>query len=135
MAYSFDLEVHRLLASWARWVRTDGTGLGYSSPMAMLMRGHVVERKKPMRAAFIADDDALKVERLITKLCEPKPLSGKILTLHYVENMSAGAISKYFQARLEQDKVSRYEVTNHIAYAEGFMTSTLGRAGMLEPLD
>ena len=132
MAHSFDLEVHRLLASWARWVRTDGTGLGYKSPMAMLMCGHVVESKKPMRAAFINDDNALKVEGLITKLCEHETLTGKVLILHYVENMSAGAIAKHFQSKDDQDKVSRYEVTNRIAYGVGFMTSALGRAGMLE---
>lgn len=140
MAISFDLEVHMLLASWARWVRADGTGLGYKSPMAMLMRGHVVERKKPMRAAFIDDDDALKVEQLVTRLCEHKPLTGKVLILHYVENMSAGAIAKHFQARLEQgkgsaEKVSRYEALNHIAYAEGFMTSLIERAGILEQIE
>lgn len=140
MAYGSDLEVHMLLASWARWVRADGTGLGYKSPMAMLMRGHVVERKKPMRAAFTDDDNALKVEGLITRLCDHRPLTGKILVLHYVENMSAGAISKHFQTRHQQgkdgaEKVSRYEVINHISYAMGFMTSLFQRSGVLEPLE
>lgn len=140
MAYSFDLEVHLLLASWARWVRADSTGLGYKSPMALLMRGQEVERKKPMRAAFIDDDNALKIERLVTRLCEHRPLTGKILILRYVENMSAGAISKYFQTRLEQgkdngQKISRNEALNHIAFAEGFMTSLFERTGLIPPLD
>jgi hypothetical protein len=31
------------LAAWGEWVLADGLGLGYSSPMAAIMRGYVVE--------------------------------------------------------------------------------------------
>ena len=130
MAYSLDLEVQNLLASWGHWVLADGTGLGYTSPMAMLMRGHVVEKSKPRTAMFITDDEALKVERLVTILCEHKPLEGKILLLKYVERMSASSIAKYYLTPLKYGKdsdkqVSSYQAAQHLARAEGFITGLI----------
>ena len=130
MAISLDLEVQNLLASWGHWVLADGTGLGYTSPMAMLMRGHVVEKSKPRTAMFITDDEALKVERLVTILCEHKPLEGKILLLKYVEGMSASSIAKHYLTPLKYGKdsdkqVSSYQAAKHIANAEGFITGLI----------
>ena len=130
MAISLDLEVQNLLASWGQWVLADGTGLGYTSPMAMLMRGHVVEKSKPSTAAYITDDEALKVERLITILCEHKPLEGKILRLKYIDNMSANAIAKHYLTPLKYGKdsakqVSSYQASQLIANAEGFITGLI----------
>ncbi|WP_201605774.1 MULTISPECIES: antiterminator Q family protein [unclassified Psychrobacter] len=130
MAYSLDLEVQDLLASWGHWVLADGTGLGYTSPMAMLMRGHVVEKRKARTTMFITDDEALKVEGLITILCEYKPLEGKILLLKYVERMSASSIAKHYLTPLKYGKdsekqVSSYQAAQYIANAEGFITGLI----------
>lgn len=130
MAISLDLEVQSLLAAWGQWVLADGTGLGYSSPMAMLMRGHVVEKRKPRATMFITDDEALKVEGLITILCEHKPLEGKILILKYVERMSASSIAKYYLTPLKYGKgsakqVSSYQAAQYLANAEGFITGLI----------
>lgn len=130
MGYSLDLEVQGLLASWGYWALSHGNGLGYKSPMAMLMRGHVVEKRKTRTAAYITDDEALKVERLITILCEHKPLEGKILLLKYVERMSDSSIAKHYLTPLkygkESDKkVSSYQAAKHIANAEGFITGLI----------
>lgn len=130
MTYSLDLEVQNLLASWGDWVLADGTGLGYKSPMAMLMRGHVVEKSKPRTAMFITDDEALKVEGLVTILCELKPLEGKILRLKYIERMSANAIAKHYLTPLKYGndsakQVSSYQASQHIANAEGFITGLI----------
>ena len=130
MAYSLDLEVQDLLASWGHWVLADGTGLGYTSPMAMLMRGHVVEKRKARTTMFITDDEALKVEGLITILCEHKPLEGKILLLKYVERMSASSIAKHYLTPLKYGKdsekqVSSYQAAQYIANAEGFITGLI----------
>lgn len=136
MAQHLDLEVHGLLASWAQWVRMDSTGLGYKSPMAALMRGQVSEKRKAHTAAYITDDEALKVEKLITKLCELKPLEGRILTLHYVDRMSASAIAKYYLTPLQYDKgsakkVSAYTVRNYLAHAEGLVMGLMVRSDVL----
>ena len=130
MAISLDLEVQDLLASWGYWALSHGNGLGYKSPMAMLMRGHVVEKRKTRTAAYITDDEALKVERLITILCEHKPLEGKVLILKYVERMSANAIAKHYLTPLKygkdsDSKVSSYTANNYIANAEGFITGLI----------
>jgi len=130
MAISLDLEVQNLVASWGHWLLADGTGLGYTSPMAMLMRGHVVEKSKLRTAMFITDDEALKVEGLVTILCEHKPLEGKILLLKYVEGMSASSIAKHYLTPLKYGKdsdkqVSSYQVAQHLARAEGFITGLI----------
>lgn len=130
MAISLDLEVQNLLAAWGQWVLADGTGLGYSSPMAMLMRGHVVEKRKPRTIMFITDDEALKIEGLITILCEHKPLEGKILILKYVESMSASSIAKHYLTPLKYGKgsakqVSSYQAAQYLANAEGFITGLI----------
>ena len=130
MVISLDLEVQNLLASWGQWVLADGTGLGYTSPMAMLMRGHVVEKSKLRTAMFITDDEALKVEGLVTILCEHKPLEGKILILKYVEGMSASSIAKHYLTPLKYGKdsekqVSSYQAAQYIANAEGFITGLI----------
>ncbi len=130
MAYSLDLEVQNLLASWGHWVLAEGNGLGYTSPMAMLMRGQIVEKSKPRTTAFITDDEALKVEGLITILCEHKPLEGKILLLKYVERMSASSIAKHYLTPLKYGKdsakqVSSYQAAQYIANAEGFITGLI----------
>ena len=125
-----DSEIQGLLAAWGHWVLADGTGLGYSSPMAMLMRGHVVEKSKPRTTMFITDDEALKVESLITILCKHKPLQGKVLILKYVERMSANAIAKHYLTPLKygkdsDSKVSSHTANNYIANAEGFITGLI----------
>ena len=130
MAISLDLEVQNLLASWGHWVLADGTGLGYTSPMAMLMRGHVAEQRKASTAAYITDDEALKVEGLVTILRAHKPLEGKILLLKYVEGMSASSIAKHYLTPLKYGKdsakqVSSYQAAKHIANAEGFITGLI----------
>jgi len=130
MAISLDLEVQNLLAAWGNWVLADGTGLGYRSPMAMLMREHVVEKRKPRTTMFITDDEALKVEGLITILCEHKPLEGKILILKYVESMSASSIAKHYLTPLKYGKgsakqVSSYQAAQYLANAEGFITGLI----------
>ena len=130
MGYSLDLEVQGLLASWGYWALSHGNGLGYKSPMAMLMRGHVVEKRKTRTAAYITDDEALKVERLITILCEHKPLEGKILLLKYVERMSDSSIAKHYLTPLKYGKdsakqVSSYQAAQYIANAEGFITGLI----------
>ena len=130
MGYSLDLEVQGLLASWGYWALSHGNGLGYKSPMAMLMRGHVVEKRKTRTAAYITDNEALKVERLITILCEHKPLEGKILLLKYVERMSDSSIAKHYLTPLKYGKdsakqVSSYQAAKHIANAEGFITGLI----------
>lgn len=130
MAYCLDLELQNLLAAWGHWVLADGTGLGYSSPMAKLMRGHVVEKSKPRTTMFISDDEALKVEELVTILCKYKPLEGKTLILKYVENMSNNAIAKYYLTPLKygsdsDKKVSSYQVAQYLSSAEGFITGLM----------
>lgn len=130
MEISLDLEVQNLLAAWGYWVLADGTGLGYKSPMAMLIRGHVVEKRKARTTMFITDDEALKVEGLVTILCEHKPLDGKILLLKYVERMSASSIAKHYLTPLKYgkdsaNKVSSYQAAQYIARAEGFITGLI----------
>lgn len=130
MAYSLEVEVQNLLAAWGHWVLADGTGLGYTSPMAMLMRGHVVEKSKPRAAMFVTDDEALKIERLVTILCDHKPLEGKILMLKYIEHMSANAIAAHYLTPLKYgkdspNKVSSHTAVQHIARAEGFITGLI----------
>lgn len=130
-----DSEIQDLLAAWGHWVLADGNNLGYSSPMARLMRGHVVERSKPRTTIFITDDEALKVENLVTILCEHKPLEGKILILKYVERMSANAIAKYYLTPLKYGKDSPNKVSSHtavqyIARAEGFITGLIISKGI-----
>ena len=96
----------------------------------MLMRGQVVEKSKPRTTAFITDDEALKVEGLVTILCEHKPLEGKILRLKYVERMSDSSIAKHYLTPLKYGKdsakqVSSYQAAKHIANAEGFITGLI----------
>lgn len=126
MTICLDSEVQNLLAAWGNWVLADGTGLGYSSPMNKLIREHVGKRSKTRTTLFITDDQALRVENLITTLCQYKPIEGKVLQLRYVENMSDSAIAKYFLTPLKYGedstkKVSSYQVAKHIANAEGFI--------------
>lgn len=130
MEHSLDLELQNLLAAWGHWVLADGTGLGYKSPMAMLMREHVVEKSRPRTTMFITDDEALKIEELVTILCEYKPLEGKALILKYVDKMSIDAIAKHYLTPLKygensDKKVSSYQASKYIASAEGFITGLM----------
>lgn len=130
MTTCFDSEVQNLLAAWGHWVLADGTGLEYSSPMARLIREHVGERSKTRTTLFITDDQALRVENLITTLCQYKPVEGKVLQLRYVENMSDSAIAKYYLTPLKYGedntkKVSAYQAAKHIANAEGFIAGLM----------
>ena len=123
-----DLQYH--LEAWAQWVLAEGNGLGYSSPMAAIMRGHVVEQKKKRTARYITDDDALIIERYITKLCQRLPLEGKILRLKYVERMGDRTIAREYLTPLKYGKDSDKQVSsniaaNHIARAEGFITGLM----------
>ncbi|WP_440824574.1 antiterminator Q family protein [Psychrobacter cryohalolentis] len=125
-----DLEIQGLLESWGQWVLAEGNGLGYKSPMAMLMRGHVAEKRKPRTTMFITDDEALRIERVITKLCKFKPLEGKVLMLKYIERMSANAIAKHYLTPIKYgndsvNKVSSYQASQLIANAEGFVAGLM----------
>lgn len=124
------IDVHNLLDAWGQWVLADGNGLGYSSPMAAIMRGHVVEQKKKRTARHITDDDALIIERYVTKLCQRLPLEGKILRLKYVDQMGDRTIAREYLTPLKYGKDSEKQVSsniaaNHIARAEGFITGLM----------
>lgn len=123
-------EVQNLLAAWGYWVLADGTGLGYSSPMARLIRENVGEKSKPRTTIFITDEQALRVENLVTTLCQYKPIEGKALQLRYVENMSDSSIAKYYLTPLKYGedntkKVSAYQAAKYIANAEGFIAGLM----------
>lgn len=123
-------DVQDLLAAWGQWVVAEGNGLGYSSPMAAIMRGHVVEERRRPFAMFITDDEALKVERVITRLCNHKPLEGKVLMLKYVDRMSDRAIARQYLTPLKHGKdsdkwVGSHQTANYIAYAEGFILGSI----------
>ena len=125
-----NIEVQELLTAWGNWVLAEGNGLGYSSPMARLMRGHVLEKSKARTAMFLTDDEALKVERLVTILCECKPLDGKVLKLKYIDCMSANGIAEHYLTPLKYgkdgvSKVSSHTAVQHIARAEGFIAGLI----------
>lgn len=125
-----EIEIQELLTAWGNWVLAEGNGLGYSNPMASLMREHITSKSKLNTCMFLTDDEALKVERLVTILCEFKPLHGKILKLKYVERMSANDIAKHYLTPLKYGKDSTTKVSSHIAVkhiasAEGFISGLM----------
>ncbi len=130
-----NIEVQELLTAWGNWAISEGNGLGYSSPMARLMREHVVEKSKARTAMFLTDGEALKVERLVTILCECKPLDGKILKLKYIDGLSANGIAEHYLTPLKYGKdsvirVSSHTAVQHIARAEGFIAGLIvGKQG------
>lgn len=130
MMDSLDIQDH--LEAWGLWVLADGNGLGYSSPMAAIMRGYVVEpcSHKKRFTRYITDDDALIIERYVTKLCQCRPLEGKILKLKYIEQMGDRTIAREYLTPLKYGKDSAKQVSsniaaNHIARAEGFITGLM----------
>lgn len=126
-----NIEVQELLTAWGNWALLEGNGLGYSSPMARIMREHVIEKTKARTTMFLTDDEALKVERLVTILCEFKPLEGNILKLKYVDRMSANYIAEHYLTPLKygndsvNKKVSSHTAVQHIARAEGFIAGLI----------
>lgn len=130
MMDSLDIQDH--LEAWGQWVLAEGNGLGYSSPMATLMRKYVVEpsRRKRRFTRHITDDDALIIERYVTKLCQCRPLEGKILKLKYIEHMGDRTIAREYLTPLKYGKDSDKQVSsniaaNHIARAEGFIVGLM----------
>lgn len=127
MAGDLVLEVQELLEGWGQWARADGHGLGYKSPMAMMMRGNVAEtRKEPLTAMYLTDAEGLKVDELITLLSEHHPTNGNAMRLRYVERMSNRAIAREYLTQLKygadsEKKVSPYKAAEILAFGEGFI--------------
>lgn len=130
MLDSMDIQDH--LEAWGLWVLADGNGLGYSSPMSAIMREYVVEpsSRKKRFTRYITDDDALIIERYVTKLCQRRPLEGKILRLKYIDRMGDRTIAREYLTPLKYGKDSAKQVgssqaTNLVAFAEGFITAAM----------
>lgn len=130
MMDSLDIQDH--LEAWGQWVLADGNGLGYSSPMAAIMRGYVVEpcSKKRRFTRHITDDDALIIERYVTKLCQCRPLEGKVLRLKYIDQMGDSTIAREYltphkYGKDSEKKVSASQAANLIAFAEGFIIAAM----------
>lgn len=130
MMDSLDIQDH--LEAWGQWVLADGNGLGYSSPMASIMRQYVVEprSRKKRFTRHITDDDALIIERHVTKLCQHRPLEGKVLRLKYIDQMSANTIAREYltprkYGKDSEKKVSASQAANLIAFAEGFIIAAM----------
>lgn len=126
------IDVHNLLDAWGQWVLADGNGLGYSSPMAAIMRGYVVEpsSRKTRFTRHITDDDALIIERYVTRLCQCRPFEGKILRLKYVDRMGDNTIAREYLTPLKYGKdstkqVSAAKAASFIAHAEGVITGMM----------
>lgn len=126
------IDVHNLLDAWGQWVLADGNGLGYSSPMASIMREYVVERssRKNRFVRHITDDDALMMERYVTKLCQCRPFEGKILRLKYVDRMGDNTIAREYLTPLKYGEgstkqVSAAKAASYIAHAEGVITGMM----------
>lgn len=126
------MDVHDLLEAWGAWVLADGNGLGYSSPMATLMRKYVVENRSRKRrfVRHITDDDALKIERYVTRLCQYRPFEGKLLKLKYIDRMGDNTIAREYLTPLKYGEgstkqVSAAKVASYIAHAEGVITGLM----------
>lgn len=66
----------------------------------------------------------------MTKLCQHRPLEGKVLRLKYIDQMSANTIAReYLTPRKygadSEKKVSANIATNLIAFAEGFIIAAM----------
>ena len=130
---SLDIQDH--LEAWGQWVLADGNGLGYSSPMASIMRAYVVERSSKRRfVRHITDDDALMMERYVTKLCQCRPFEGKLLRLKYIDRMGDNTIAREYLTPLKYGEgstkqVSAAKAASYIAHAEGVITGMMVNDG------
>jgi len=129
------MDVYDLLEAWGAWVLADGNGLGYSSPMASIMREYVVERSSKRRfVRHITDDDALMMEQYVTKLCQCRPFEGKILRLKYIDRMGDNTIAREYLTPLKYGEGSTKQVgaqhaAKYIAHAEGVITGMMVNDG------
>lgn len=126
------IDVHNLLDAWGQWVLADGNGLGYSSPMESIIRQYVVEpsSRKTRFTRHITDDDALIIERYVTRLCQCRPFEGKILRLKYVDRMGDNTIAREYLTPLKYGEgstkqVSAAKAASYIAHAEGVITGMM----------
>lgn len=95
------------------------------------MREYVVEPCSPKRRfTHYITDDALIIERYVTKLCQYRPFEGKILRLRYIDQMSDLAIVREYLTPLKygkdsEKKVGSQQATNYISHAESFITGLM----------
>lgn len=128
-------DIQEVLRAYGAWCRDDHMSLDCKSPSEMIMRSapHAeVSETAPVtryQSAYISDDTALRIDRIVTVLCKYKPIEGECLRMKYIDGKYPEEIAHSYLSELKYGKgsnrkVSKYKASEYIASAEGFI---LGR--------
>lgn len=86
-------DAEELLTQWGIW-SWQGAGVPRcTSPMFALMRDNVAQHSEP--AASISDDDALRVDRIISTMRKFRPQMAEIITLYYRTDMTMSQVATH----------------------------------------
>lgn len=125
-------DVKELLRAWGKWSRVNDSDLGYGQPMEVVMRHAPESCSSDLRqssrydsTAFINDDRALLIDRIITVLCKERPLEGQCLRLRYEHGVLPENIAKGYLSVKEGRSVGKYRAAQLIAAAEGYVAGAI----------
>lgn len=84
-------DAEELLTQWGIW-SWQGAGVPRcTSPMFALMRDNVAQHSEPV--ANISDDDALRVDRIISTMRKFRPQMAEIITLYYRSDLTMSQVA------------------------------------------
>jgi hypothetical protein len=105
-------DAEELLTQWGIW-SWQGAGVPRcTSPMFALMRDNVAQHSEP---ANISDDDALRVDRIISTMRKFRPQMAEIITLYYRSDLTMSQVAT--QKEMNRLKVREIIQAGH-AYVE-----------------
>lgn len=117
-----------LIREWGKWAGQNIDNLGSQSSWLLVMRNNVeIERYD---GCNITDDDALKVDKAVSKLAKHSVVLLNVLCYKYLAGWSPRDIAKNYLTILEYGIDSKKQVGKETAYqmlarAEGFVLGAI----------
>lgn len=129
-------DVKDLLGAWGQWARSGEERLGFKNSwdtifaMAPEPDPSAQKRTSKKEAVFISDQNALRIDHIVSQLSRSSPISALALKARYVDCVSIEAIGKgtlavYVYGEASEKAVGKHKVRELLAQAEGYIAGAL----------
>lgn len=129
-----DNDIKDLLAAWGEWARSGEERLGFKNTwdtiFSLAPEAEVRKRASKKETMFICDQNAARIDRIVSELSRSRPMIAVVIKARYVDRVSIEAIGRgelavYVYGEGSKTAVGKHKVRELLAKGEGFIEGAL----------
>lgn len=127
-------DIKDVLHAWGGWARRGEDELGFKNNwdtiFSLAPEPTVQERASKKETMFICDQNAARIDRIVSELARSSPMSALAIKARYVDCMSIEAIGRgelavYVHGERSKTSVGKHKVRELLAKGEGYIEGML----------